>query len=614
MTDREVILKHVVSFRTKHGVQDQDEHIITTIHMMYTHRLDLAAAQDRTSHGANDKGIDGWHFEPANGTLFVYQSKLSWSKGTVLKGFEGLVQASDWIATVLKTGELEGKATNPAIRNLARCLHENRERICAILFYLISPFNPNELEDCSEFDECRGDLGNSPLNEYIAQRNGRLDVQPQSYNLTPVVAPGSWYELCGHPDGVIQVGKRTKLHIVYLRLSSLVELFRTRGNNLFDKNVRLYLDTKESRVRLEHPLQNTLDRICDGGRADELDPAIFPFYHVGITLTASEHRSPTAGIHQLQSPYVINGCQTINIADRYLRELEKKKSADRIARFCAIPVLTKIVVAANDAQVREIANCNNRQNPIESWQLFSNDPIHIEIENAFEAKGVFYERQKGKFDAYMKNAEAISRYYNTNHTKITVQDLGQLISLCRRNLQLAAKPSEVFNDKKSHDEVFDGEVPNHVHDAIWAFNAFKAAKNGLRNYLACPAHDNEQTHSIFVKPAVRHMLFYLAVMHLYQRCDYLAAGYGYKLNKHAPPTLTTEAESFYKKVVLKTKAWYLAESNQLQDDVSLKKRDGFLEHLCHEAGLDSEGPMPLTEHSRDWSAFEEAARAEAECE
>jgi hypothetical protein len=615
VADREAILKHVVSFKTKHGVQDQDEHIITTIHMMNTHRLDLAAAQDRTSHGANDKGIDGWHFEQRNGTLFVYQSKLAWNKGTVLKGFEGLVQASDWIATVLKTGELEGKPPNPAIRNLARCLHENRDAVRAIEMYLISPFSPNELEDCSEFAECRHDLGNSSLCEYMTERNGRLEVKLQGYNLRDGgLVPDSWYEVSGQPDGVIQVGKRTKLHIFYLHLSSLVELFRTRGHNLFEKNVRLYLDTKESRNLLEHPLQNTLDRICDIEREDKLDSAIFPFYHVGITLTAYEYRSPMAGIHQLQSPYVINGCQTINIADRYLRELEKKKSTDKIARFRTIAVLTKIVVAANDAQVREIANCNNRQNPIDSWQLFSNDPIHIAIENAFENEGVFYERQKGKFDAFMKNAAAIARYYNTNGTKITVQDLGQLISLCRRRFKLAAKLSDIFIDKNSHDEVFDEGVPNQVHDAVWAFNAFKAAKNGLRNFLRCPAHDNEQTHSIFVKPAVRQRLFYLAVMHLYQRRGDLATRFGYRLNKHAPPKLTTEAEGFYKKVVLKTKAWYLVESKQLQEDVSSDKLDGFLGHLCHEAGLDSEGLMPFTERSRDWSGSGEADDAEADCE
>jgi len=47
----------------------------------------------------------------------------------------------------------------------------------------------------------------------------------------------------------------------------------------------------------------------------------------------------------------------------------------------------------------------------------------------------------------------------------------------------------------------------------------KAVKAALRNYLNAPAHDNETTHSIFVKPVVRQGMYYLAIMHLYQRCQ-----------------------------------------------------------------------------------------------
>ncbi len=218
-----------------------------------------------------------------------------------------------------------------------------------------------------------------------------------------------------------------------------------------------YLNTKEARNRLEHPLEDTFERISNGS----LDPNIFPFYHVGVTLTAGDCKPGPAGEYLLETPCVINGCQTINIADRFLRRLEKEKADEKLKRFRSIPVLAKVVVAATDEQVREIANCNNRQNPIEAWQLFSNEPIHVRIEEAFEQIGVFYERQRGKFDAEMKHVENLNRYYATNKTKITVEELGQLITLCRRQIQIAAKPSEIFTTKQTHDEVFDWTIlPN----------------------------------------------------------------------------------------------------------------------------------------------------------
>lgn len=612
MHELDELLRLVRKFKTDNGVQDQEEHVITTIHLMNAHRIDLSAAQDQTSHGAGDKGIDGWHFDKRSGTLYVYQSKLSPNKGTVLRGFEGLIEASEWIACVLQTGEVGGKLSNPAVYNLAKCLHENRRMTRVVRFSLLSLFNENELLDSSEFNVSRDLLVKSALNAYVSEHEGRLDLQAEEYNLTGGLPPGySSYEVSGLNDGTVCLGSRTQLHVVYLHLASLVELFRRRGNRLFEKNIRLFLSTKESRVRLEHPLEDTLERICAGG----LDPAIFPFYHVGITLTARDCKRPGNGVYLLETPNVINGCQTINIADRYLKKLEKEKAEGKIDRFRAVPVLAKIVIAANEDQQREIANCNNRQNPIESWQLFSNDPIHIEIEEAFRAKGVFYERQKGKFDAEMKSAENISRYFNTNNTKITVQDLGQLIALCRREVQLAAKPSDIYASKQVHDKVFDRTIPDrHIQDSIWAFNAFKAVKKGLVNYLRLPTHENdERTHAIFVKPLVKHVLFYAALMHLYQRCPGLAGRYGRKLNKKSPSGLIEESESFYRKVVSKTKNWYLAESQQLQYEVSYNKLSSFLdERLCHESGLDSEGIMPFTAASIDWSEFTEADDAEAE--
>lgn len=183
MLDQEAIQKKVDAFKVKYGVQDQDEHIIATLHVMNKHRLDLAAAQDQTSHGANDHGVDGWYFDKSNGTLSVYQSKLSRSRPFVLTGFAGLTTAADWIDGLLETGQIEGSLTNPAIYNLARCLDANRERIRRVHFFLISPFDENEIEDCSEFEDCRRSLTKSSLNNYIVSRQGEVDVMPQQYCL-----------------------------------------------------------------------------------------------------------------------------------------------------------------------------------------------------------------------------------------------------------------------------------------------------------------------------------------------------------------------------------------------------------------------------------------------
>ena len=67
-------------------------------------------------------------------------------------------------------------------------------------------------------------------------------------------------------------------------------------------------------------------------------------------------------------------------------------------------MIAKIVVGITSDDFKEVTNANNRQYPVEGWQLFSNEPIHIEVEQTLKDVGVFYERQEGKFDAVMHRA------------------------------------------------------------------------------------------------------------------------------------------------------------------------------------------------------------------
>lgn len=185
-----------------------------------------------------------------------------------------------------------------------------------------------------------------------------------------------------------------------MSLISLIELYRQRGDVLFDKNVRLsLLNTKEIKGRLLHPLFDTLDAVCSG----TISPTIFPFYHIGITISATKGSEGKNLLFTLEAPSVINGCQTITLSHEYLKRLENEKDEEekrkKLERFKQIQVIAKVVIGVAEEELKEITNANNRQNPIENWQLFSNDSIHVAIEAALKDKGVFYERQKGKFDS-----------------------------------------------------------------------------------------------------------------------------------------------------------------------------------------------------------------------
>lgn len=277
-----------------------------------------------------------------------------------------------------------------------------------------------------------------------------------------------------------------------------------------------------------------------------------------------------------------------------------------IELFKQIKVIAKVVVGTTNDELKEITNCNNRQNPIENWQLFSNESVHIEIEAALKDIGVFYERQKGKFDSVIKSSDNAKHYFATNGTFIRVVDLAQIVALARRNLQWAAKPSEVFINKESHDKCFDKYAVRNPRDIVFAWNLYKALKRGLNKYLEVPAQANSNAPVIFKKPIVRAHVYSLGLPHFYQseirrsaRCEFSSS-----LHKIANPRLVDEVQVFYRTVVTKIRNWYTDESKGLAVEVAKKRMDVYFTTLGTELGIDEDGASPFTERTIDWRDYQ----------
>ena len=610
MIPKEDCLNAIKAFRAKLGIETTDESLIATIHLMNTHGMDLHAALDQSSRSANDNGIHAWYCDEAKGDLFIYRSKLTESRSAALRGLEDLDEARQWIEKLLTNGAAAPIPNdNHCLFNLSASLTRAGQPVCQINFHVISPFERKELEDLPDIDGLQKVFIKSKLNEFIRrERDGKLSLNLTQYNLeTSLPEKIKTYPLTTLPDSRIELRKDAYLDLSYVPLFSLVDLYRQRGTVLFDKNVRLSLiSTKEAKERLVNPLEATLDKITSG----ELSPNIFPFYHIGVTIAASASTTESDGHLSLEAPSIINGCQTITIANEYLRRLEKStQNEEALQRFKQIKVIAKVVVGTTNEELKEITNANNRQNPIDNWQLFSNEPIHIEIEQVLKENGVFYERQKGKFDSVVKNADNAKFYFNTRGAYIKVADLGQVVALAKRLLQWAAKPSDIFLNKQNHDKIFDRTIPNRYRDAIFCTNLYKAIKRGLHVYLEQPTHANSNAPQIFAKNMVRAHLFHLALLYFYQNPnkDTLRALYSTQLLKIASMTLVDEMQTFYAKVISKTKNWYNDESNALSTEVPKRSMDMFFRGLESELGIDSDrAAMPFSSRGIDWPQYQEA--------
>ncbi|MBI5370636.1 MAG: AIPR family protein [Sphingobacteriales bacterium] len=601
MKKKELAVAKIKAFRVKSGVETSDENIIAAIHLMNSHGLDQDAAKDQASRSANDNGIDAWYFDEDDCSLYIYQSKLSESKGLVLKGLVDLERAADWLTKILVDGSLDKPPVdNHMLYGLFVNISKNRGKLKLIRFVLLSLFDENELEDEECIDDFNSTIAKTTLNKYVTQRlKGRLCLAIEQFCFESTIPKSiKTYEIHKFQESSVFLRKKASLHLSYVSLYSLVELYRQRGDVLFDKNVRLSLfNTKEAKDRLVHPLFETLDMIIEG----RLKPEIFPFYHVGITIAASNVEDTNDNIFNLESPGVINGCQTITIAHEYLKKLSQIKNEEdrniKIEMFRKIQVIAKVVIGVTEDELKEITNANNRQNPIENWQLFSNEGVHISIEAALKDIGVFYERQKGKFDAIMKVTDNAKYYPHTNGTYITVTLLGQIVALARGELQMAAKPALIFENKTNHDLIFTKSVYNKPEDIVLLFNIYKSMLRAYKNYLNIPTHaENSYTQRIFSKPIVRIHILYLGLIFYYQsvRAQSVREDYGTNLLKVASSNLNGHMESsFYQRVITKFRDWYLAESKRLEVEVSNKKLFAFISTLCTDFGVDFDENTPF---------------------
>lgn len=604
MIDKAKCQKDVRDLRTKHAIEATDEQLIAVLHLMNTQGADINAALDQCARSGNDHGIDAWFYDEKGNDLFIYQSKLTESKQLAMNGLSDLKRAREWLEAVLVKGGVESvPSDNHSLFNLFTMLGQKKSDIKRIDFRLISPHESSELEDNIEYQDFEQSLVKSDLNGYLRETlGGSLSFEAEAYNLVPTGAGKiKTYAIPRIPQSRVDLRHNAYLDLAYVTLRSLVDLYRQRGDVLFDKNVRLSLmGTKEARERLVHPMEQTLDDITTG----KLSPNIFPFYHLGVTLAASVSTSGLNNELILEKPSIINGCQTIVIAHDYLRKIEKQSKPEALEAFDKIKVIAKVVVGTTSDELKEITNSNNRQNPIENWQLFSNEPIHIEIETTLKEYGVFYERQKGKFDSVMRATDSAKYYINTNGTYIRVMELAQVITLARGMLQWAAKPSETFLNRENHNKVFDRSIPKYPRDMIFGFNLNKALKRGLNTYLELPAHANSGATAVFKKPIIRAHLFYLGYMHFYQSDNRQAARdeFSVHLSKIASARLVDEVQVLYQKVVSKIKQWYWDESKGLATDVSRRKLDSFFSDLAISIGVDEkEGVRPFSPSARHWN-------------
>jgi hypothetical protein len=155
------------------------------------------------------------------------------------------------------------------------------------------------------------------------------------------------------------------------------DLLRLEGEAIYASNVRGFLGRTLTNNRLESAYQQIAN---SGNKSDAF--LHFPFKNNGITISCTEIVVDKDSKMGLVKPQIVNGQQTVRTWERKYKEIVNEHKVDTLR---AIPVMLRIVQHPDEAFIREVAFTNNRQNPVSSEMLRSNEPVLVEIEDKWNA-------------------------------------------------------------------------------------------------------------------------------------------------------------------------------------------------------------------------------------
>ncbi len=178
---------------------------------------------------------------------------------------------------------------------------------------------------------------------------------------------------------------------------------------LFNRNVRVAISLSQSPVN--KAIRETF----------ETNPGEFAFSNNGITmLCEGQSYDPGQKVLKLENPRVVNGSQTLHS----IRDVPKPSPDARVmVRVIEIePPRGENIKEKTERRkeiIDRIAVRSNRQNPIKSWDLASNDDFQLALFRFFRSKGEFYERRPREWNQRSRELRSVNMRYGSNIKLLT---------------------------------------------------------------------------------------------------------------------------------------------------------------------------------------------------
>ncbi len=412
--------------------------------------LDRSRVLTQVDFGGNDTGINGFHFDPDRRNLYLFHFRFTDSHAPFKQAFTRLIHSG--MERIF--GDAAGAPTrNQLLQQLQSCLAENESLIDRVCLYFVFAGDPTDAERSQMLDKLREDLENKKY--LIDQRLGRpatMVIEFRSARTRKVGSTSHLRKTHTYPvtleETVTRQGPGGEVMTIgFIRLQDLHAMHRDMGQRFFERNIRAALPEDKA---VNRSIQASLKRIVVDGKED---PQVFGFNHNGVTLYA-EALVAADGQFQLTEPRLLNGAQTVMTFARFVQAHEGHAALNgRRKAVAGLQVMCRIITHAMPEFVTTVTINNNRQNPVEPWNLHANDAIQLELQDKFrDDLGLYYERQERAFENI--SDEDLEEQGIVGHKAIELTRLARTFLASDGELDKLSRFRDVFEDDRIYAQVF----------------------------------------------------------------------------------------------------------------------------------------------------------------
>lgn len=413
--------------------------------------LERERALNQVAFGGNDYGVDGFHFDQQKRNLYLFQFKWSDSHAQFKGSFNRLIEAG--MERIFAAGT-QDQQSNQLLEQLKSCINENEAIIDRVCIHFVFTGDPAEAKRSQVLDKLREDLENKKY--LIDQRFGRpvnLLIEFRSASTHKVGSTSYLWKTHTYPISLDETVTRAgpngeRMTIGFIRAMDLFAMYRDMGERFFERNIRAALPEHRA---VNRSIQQAIKRIVLDGKDD---PRVFAFNHNGVTLYA-EALADLGGRFEITEPRLLNGAQTVATFLRFLKANEGNRLLDeRRSVLDQIRVMCRIITQASPDFVTMVTVNNNRQNPVQPWNLHANDMIQLELQDKFRNElGIYYERQERAFERL--SDEELEEQGIMRHKAIELTRLARTFLVSDGELDKLTHFPEVFEDERAYNQVFN---------------------------------------------------------------------------------------------------------------------------------------------------------------